>query len=49
MPCPQQGMLGIASPSPVKTLKVLAAIAAHQEGQVAICSKATVNLFTKFA
>ncbi|KAL0021058.1 hypothetical protein WJX79_004515 [Trebouxia sp. C0005] len=32
VPCPQQGMLGTACPSPVQTLKVLAAIAARQEG-----------------
>ncbi len=49
VPRPQQGMLGTACPSPVKTLKVLAAIAARQEGQVAICSNATITLFTKCA
>jgi len=47
VPCPQQGMLGTACPSPVKTLEVLAAIAARQEGRVTICSNAVVTLFTK--
>ena len=41
--CPEQGMLGTSCSSPVKTLKVLAAIAARQEGQVAICSNAALT------